>query len=126
MTDQATVNFSERYLLPGVFNQCSSGIHKNYFVFAYQRVGLKIFLLSFIFEKRCLFYNLEMASACSVLFEWICRLAILNRQGSWPYTRNCSGVINDGGMRWCSWLRNCTASWKVVGLIADGVIEFFH
>ena len=29
------------------------------------------------------------------------------------------------GMWWHSWLRHCTTSWKVMGLIPDGVIGFF-
>jgi hypothetical protein len=27
--------------------------------------------------------------------------------------------------RWRSWLRHCATSWKVVGLIPDGVIGYF-
>jgi hypothetical protein len=30
-----------------------------------------------------------------------------------------------GGTRWHSWLRHCATSWKVAGLISDGVIGFF-
>jgi len=30
------------------------------------------------------------------------------------------------GTRWCSWLRHCTTSWKVVGLIPDDVTGIFH
>ena len=28
-------------------------------------------------------------------------------------------------MQWCSWLRHCTISWKIVGSIPDGAIEIF-
>jgi hypothetical protein len=31
-----------------------------------------------------------------------------------------------GGTRWRSWLRHCATSWKVAGLIPDGVIGIFH
>jgi hypothetical protein len=30
------------------------------------------------------------------------------------------------GMRWHSWLRHCTTSWKVAGSIPDGVTGIFH
>jgi hypothetical protein len=32
----------------------------------------------------------------------------------------------NGGTQWCSWLRHCATSQKVVGSIPDGVIEIFH
>jgi len=31
-----------------------------------------------------------------------------------------------GGTRWRSWLRHCAITWKVMGLIPDGVIGIFH
>jgi len=31
-----------------------------------------------------------------------------------------------GATRWCSWLRHCATSQRVVGLIPDGVIGIFH
>jgi len=31
-----------------------------------------------------------------------------------------------GGTRWCGWLRHCATSWKVAGLIPDGVTGIFH
>ena len=34
--------------------------------------------------------------------------------------------LSDGGTRWCSWLRHCATSQKVVGAISDGVIGIFH
>ena len=30
------------------------------------------------------------------------------------------------GMRWCSWLRHCATSWKVMGSVPDGVTGIFH
>ena len=30
------------------------------------------------------------------------------------------------GTWWRSWLRHCVTSWKVMGLIPDGVVEIFH
>ena len=30
------------------------------------------------------------------------------------------------GTQWCSWLRHCAISWKIAGLIPDGVIGTFH
>jgi hypothetical protein len=30
------------------------------------------------------------------------------------------------GMQWCSWLRHCATSQKIVGSIPDGVIGIFH
>jgi hypothetical protein len=33
---------------------------------------------------------------------------------------------NTGDKQWHSWLRNCTTSQKVTGLIPDGVIGTFH
>ena len=32
----------------------------------------------------------------------------------------------EGATRWLSWLRHCATSWKVAGLIPDGVIGGFH
>ena len=29
-------------------------------------------------------------------------------------------------MWWCSWLRHYATSWKVAGVIPDGVIGIFH
>jgi hypothetical protein len=37
-----------------------------------------------------------------------------------------TGTILPKGLRWRSWLRHCTTSRKVVGLIPDGVTGFFH
>ena len=31
-----------------------------------------------------------------------------------------------GGISWCSWLKHCATSWKVVGLIPNGVFGIFH
>jgi hypothetical protein len=31
-----------------------------------------------------------------------------------------------GGTPWCSWLRHCTLTQKLMGLIPDGVIGIFH
>ena len=35
-------------------------------------------------------------------------------------------MVTSGKTQWCSWLRHCATSQKVVGLISDGVIEIFH
>jgi hypothetical protein len=34
--------------------------------------------------------------------------------------------LSKGGMRWHSWLRHCSTSWKVTGSIQDGVTGIFH
>jgi hypothetical protein len=39
---------------------------------------------------------------------------------------NTSANIFIRGMRWHNWLRHCTTSRKVAGLIPDGVIGIFH
>ena len=35
-------------------------------------------------------------------------------------------TVIKGGTRWCIWLRHCTTSLKVAGLILDGVTGIFH
>jgi len=35
-------------------------------------------------------------------------------------------TLSFGGTQWRSWLRHCATSWKVMGLIPDGVIGIFH
>ena len=35
-------------------------------------------------------------------------------------------TFNVSGMGWRSWLRHCATSWKVAGLIPDGVVGIFH
>ena len=35
-------------------------------------------------------------------------------------------ITAGGGPRWCSWLRHCATSQKVMGSIPDGVIGIFH
>jgi len=38
-----------------------------------------------------------------------------------------SGFLRElGSLWWYSWLRNCTANWKVVGSILDSVTGIFH
>ena len=36
-----------------------------------------------------------------------------------------TATTNIGGSQWCSWLRHCATSWKVVGSIPDD-IKIFH
>ena len=43
-----------------------------------------------------------------------------------PLTEMSTRDISCGGTRWRSWLSHCTASRKVAGSIADGVIGIFH
>jgi hypothetical protein len=38
----------------------------------------------------------------------------------------CSILIAVWATQWCSWLRHCTTSQKVTGLIPDGVTGIFH
>jgi len=61
---------------------------------------------------------------CTVITRSI--LTHLNSQSALIFKALASHKPKTGGTWWVSWLRHCATSWKVAGLIPDGVIGILH
>jgi hypothetical protein len=64
-------------------------------------------------DRYLLFFIAYSSKTCSFTLRTDCKLKLWDSSTVW-------------GTQWCSWLRHCTTSQKVTGLIPDGVIGFFH